>query len=124
MQSYTQDCAVLENVLSYIASEVQPSIGGLFNPAITEDVKTHHRNQAAKKLTYLEDHLISNKLFSIGSSFTIADVYLYIVLTWTKYLNIDLAPYPRTKAYFERIGALENVQGAFARIATEPTTTV
>ena len=110
--------------MSYIASEVQPSIGGLFNPAITEDVKAHHRNQAAKKLTYLENHLIGDKSYLVGNSFTIADAYLYIVLTWTKYLNIDLAPYPRTKAYFERIGALENVQGAFARIATEPVTSV
>ena len=109
--------------MSYIASEVHTAIGGLFLPG-SEDVKTHYRNLSAKKLTYLETNLIGNKSFVVGNSFTIADAYLYIVLTWTKYLNIDLAPYPITKAYLERIGALENVQGAHARIATEPTTSV
>ena len=110
--------------MSYIASEVQPTLGAQFNSAITEDVKTYFRSLAAKKLTYLENHLIGDKSFLVGSSFTIADAYLYVLLRWPQYLNIDLAPYPRTKAYFERINALENVQGAFARIATEPTTTV
>jgi glutathione S-transferase len=60
----------------------------------------------------------------VGDSFTIADAYLYIVLSWTSIVSIDLTPYPKVKAYFERIGALENVKAAHARIATNPATSI
>lgn len=110
--------------MSYIASEVHTSIGGLFNLSNTEDVKAHYRALVAKKLTYLETTLIGDKSFLVGNSFTIADAYLYIVLSWTNYVGIDLAPYPVSKAYLERIGALENVKAAHARIATDPATSV
>lgn len=116
--------AVLQNVLSYVSSEVHPSIGGLFNPTLGEETKTFIRGNAAKKLSYLENTLIGDKSYLVGDSFTIADSYLYIVLSWTKYVGIDLSPYPRVQAYAARIGALPNVQEAHARIATSPSTTI
>ena len=64
--------AVLQNVLSYVSTEVHPSIGGLFNPAHAEDVKKHYRELSAKKLTYLNSTLIGDKNFLVGNSFTIA----------------------------------------------------
>ena len=116
--------AVLQNVLSYVSTEVHPSIGGLFNPTLGDETKAFIRGNAAKKLTYLENTLIADKSFLVGNSFTIADSYLYIVLSWTNYVGIDLSPYPRVQAYAARIGALENVKAAHARIATSPATTI
>ena len=115
--------SVLQNVLSYVSTEVHPNIGGLFNPSATEDVKTYIRGNAAKKLTYLNDTLIGTKQFVVGDSFTVADSYLYIVLSWTAYVGIDLTPYPNVKKYFEFIGSQENVKAAHARMATSPATT-
>lgn len=77
----------------------------------------------AKKLAYLETDLIDNMSFVVHNRFTIADVYLYIVQAWTQYVGIDLAPYPLTKAFFEGMRALDNVQRAHARTATESVTT-
>ena len=116
--------AVLQNVLSYVSTEVHPSIGGLFNPTLGDETKAFIRGNAAKKLTYLENTLIADKSYLVGDAFTIADSYLYIVLSWTNYVGIDLSPYPRVQAYAARIGALENVKAAHARIATSPTTTI
>jgi glutathione S-transferase len=110
--------------LSYIASEVHPSVGGLFNPAASEDVKSYLRDKSAQKLLYLEHHLIADKQFLVGDSFTVVDGYLFLILRATFYVNIDLTPYPKVKAYFERVGALENVKAALARIDTNPTTTI
>eukprot|EP01034_Spumella_vulgaris_P035357 gene35357-biopygen30085 len=120
----TTERSVLQNVLSYVSTEVHPSIGGLFNPAASEEVKTYIKGNAAKKLAYLESTIIGDKQFVVGDSFTVADSYLYIVLSWTAYVGIDLAPYPKVQAYSQRIGALENVVAAHARIATSPTTTL
>ncbi len=117
--------AVVNNVLSYVATEVHPSISSIFfNPNATEDVKAYTNANAAKKLAFLESFIIADKTYLAGDTFTIADGYLYIVLSWTPYVGIDLTPYPKVKAYFERIGALENVKAAHARIATNPVTSI
>ena len=116
--------SVLQNVLSYIGTEVHPSIGGLFNPNLGEETKAFIKGNAAKKLTFLESTLIGDKSFLVGNSFTIADSYLYIVISWTKYVGIDITPFPKVVAYYERIGALENVKDAHERIATSPATTL
>ena len=97
---------------------------GLFNPSASDDVKQYIRGNAAKKLTYIENHLLADKSFLHGNLFTIADSYLYIILSWTKYVAIDLSPYPKVTAYFERIAALPNVKAAHDRIASSPSTTI
>jgi glutathione S-transferase len=112
---------LVQNTLNYIASEVHPSIGHLFYPN-SDAIKDYIKSKAATKLTYLENTLIGDKKFVVGDSFTIADSYLYISLSWTAYVGIDLAPYPKVKAYFDGIGALENVKAAHARMAENPAT--
>lgn len=112
----------LIGALSYISSEFHASIGPLFYPA-SEEVHSYVREKLAKKLTYIETSLVGHRQFIVGNSFTIADAYLYICLTWAPYVKLDLTPYPNTKAFVERIGGLENVKAAHARIATKPATT-
>jgi hypothetical protein len=36
---------------------------------------------------------------------------------------VDLTPYPKVKAYVERVGALPQVKAAHERMATKPTHT-
>ena len=115
---------MLQNALSYISSEFHATVGALFNPTLTPEVSEHVRNKAAMKLKYLNDNLIGNKKFVVGDHFTVADAYLYVVLSWKDYLKIDITPYPNIKAYFERIHGMEAVQAAHARMATGPTTTI
>ena len=117
--------AVLQNTLAYLASEVHPSIGGLFNPTIGEEVKQFLKGNASKKLAYLDLHLLNGgKRFLVGDSFTIADSYLYIILTWTAYVGIDFSTFKNVSSYFEGISALEVVKAAHARIATSPSSTL
>jgi glutathione S-transferase len=115
-------------VLSYIATELHPSLAfqfpGYIYKNITAETLSFFRELSLKKFDYLENHLIGDKQFVVGDSFTVADAYLYVILTWTFPIGIDLSPYPKVKAYFGRIGALENVLGAYARIATKPTTSI
>jgi glutathione S-transferase len=120
-QNGTSGRYLVQNTLNYIASEVHPSIGHLFYPN-SDAIKDYIKSKAATKLTYLENTLIGDKKFVVGDSFTIADSYLYISLSWTSYVGIDLAPYPKVKAYFEHIGSLENVKAAHTRMAENPAT--
>ena len=115
---------MLQNALSYISSELHASVGPLFYPGLSNEVAEHYRKKAALKLMYVNNSLIGNKRFVVGEHFTVADSYLYVVLSWMDYLKIDLAPFPHARAYFERIHGMEAIQAAHARMATGPTTTV
>ena len=114
----------LQNALSYISSELHASVGALFNPTLSQEVAEHYRHKAATKLQYINDKLVGTKKFVVGDHFTVADAYLYVVLSWMDYLKIDLAHYPHVKAYFEHIHGMEAVQAAHARMATSPSTTI
>eukprot|EP01124_Arcella_intermedia_P022737 TRINITY_DN3448_c0_g1_i1.p1 TRINITY_DN3448_c0_g1~~TRINITY_DN3448_c0_g1_i1.p1 ORF type:complete len:249 (+),score=40.95 TRINITY_DN3448_c0_g1_i1:22-747(+) len=110
----------IQNALNYIASEVHPSIGGLFTPGISEEVQNFLKARAAKKLDYLEKTLIGDKEFLVGEKFSIADSYLYIVLSWSGYVGVDISGYTRVQAYYDRIASLPKVKEAHARMAENP----
>jgi len=110
----------LVSVLSFLASELHPSIGGLFNPTNTEEVKTFIRARAAKNLTFLEKHLLAKHHFLTGDHLTIADLYGYIVVGWTQYVGIDLKPYPLVAAFHKRVAEHDLVVAGQKLIATKP----
>ena len=119
----TIERVVLQNILSFLASEVHTSIGGLFNPSIGNETRQYLTNNANKKLSYIENFLLKDKTYLLGNSFTIADCYLYIILSWTKGLGIDIRNFPKTNSYFEKIVSLPSVKSAYDRINTSPSTT-
>jgi glutathione S-transferase len=111
--------------LGYLASEVHPSIGGLFNANIGEEVKQYLRGNTYKKLAYIDAHLLNGgKRFLVGDSFTIVDSYLYIILTWTTDVGIDVSTFKNISSYFEGISSLDIVKEGHARIATSPSSTL
>jgi len=117
----TIERSLVQNALNYIASEIHTSVGAFFNPAMGPELKEYAQKRLATKLQYLENTFIGNKSFVVGSSFTIADSYLFVVLSWAPYLNLDYSPYPKVQAYIQHIGDLPNVKAAQARMAENPT---
>jgi len=69
------------------------------------------------------DKVFAGKEFLVGSSLTIADIYAYIVLSWTPFVGLSLDAFPNVAAFYERVRSLPVIQEAHARIATDPTTT-
>jgi glutathione S-transferase len=97
--------------LAYIGSEVHKNFGPLFDPKGNEDVKRFARGNLNKRLAWLEQALGSNP-FLMGTQFCVADAYLYVVLSWTGHVGIDLAQWPALKAHNERVGARPSVVAA------------
>jgi len=50
----------------------------------------------------------------MGDTFTVADAYLFNMLTWTAHTGIDLARWPSLQAFFARVGQRPAVQAALA----------
>ena len=89
--------------LAFINSEFHKAISPLFNPAATEETKTYARNYASMRADFL-DRAIGSKPGLTSDRFTIADAYLFVVLTWFgPYTQLDLSRWPNLKAYHDRI---------------------
>jgi glutathione S-transferase len=48
----------------------------------------------------------------LGERITVADAYLFTVLTWSPARGVDLAQWPALKSYFDRIAGRPAVQAA------------
>ncbi|KAJ3023378.1 UNVERIFIED_CONTAM: hypothetical protein HDU68_008644 [Siphonaria sp. JEL0065] len=111
---------LLQSKLSYISSEVHASYGPLFNPALKEETRAWVVEKLNTKLKYLNDvEFADNRKFWIGNDFSVADAYLYIVLSWSGYVKVDLTAYPKVQAWWNGIAAEEHVKAAHALIAKE-----
>jgi glutathione S-transferase len=64
-------------------------------------------------LLYLQDTL-NDRGFLMGESFTVADAYLFVMLTWCDPHDIDVALYPNLADYRNRIQQRPAVQAAMA----------
>ena len=93
----------LQEWLNYIASESHKGFSPLFNPKATDEWKQVIKDQLAAKFDYLSKQL-QGKDYLMGP-FSVADAYLFTILGWAKYMNIDLAKWPVLAQYVERVGA-------------------
>lgn len=92
----------LMEILNYLTSEVHKSFSPLFNPASSAEVKETWAANLGKKFDWLSGFL-ANKPFLLGNTFTVADAYLFTLLTWTGHVKIDLGKWPILADYKSRI---------------------
>jgi glutathione S-transferase len=107
----TYERAEAMNWLSFVASDLHKSIGGMFSiSAISKDEKiqeaarAYMTEKANGYLSYMNTKL-AGKDYLTGKTFTVADAYAYIVTGWTKWLEIPLTPYKNIEAYMSRVTA-------------------
>jgi glutathione S-transferase len=108
--------AQLQEWLSFINSEIHAGVGPLFNPAFPEETRAIFKDKLAKRLEVIVARLAGND-YLMGSTFTVADAYLFTVLGWFPHLAIDLGAWPAIAAYVKRIDARPSVAAARAREA-------
>jgi glutathione S-transferase len=101
----------LMEILNYITSEVHKSFAPLFNPEASAEWKTAAKTALAKKFDWLSTFL-GSKTFLMGNTFTVADAYLFTILSWTGHVGIDLGQWPVLAAYHARVAQRPKVQQA------------
>ncbi len=95
-------------MLNYTATEIHKTIGGLFmaetlvkdEAARKEYVATVHG--LLKPKFELLNTTLSAKKFILGDQYSVVDAYLFVV-SWTKHLDINLAPYANIVSYQGRV---------------------
>jgi glutathione S-transferase len=98
----------LVECLNFIATELHKNLSALFDPAAPDASKAAARAKLEKRLDYLNKAL-GDAPFMLGEHFTVADAYLFTVLGWGKFVDIDLARWPKLAAYAGRIGVRPKV---------------
>ncbi len=106
------------NDLGFVASELHPAYGALFNPKLTPE----GREAAVANVLRRVDKLIKllddgKKSFLNGKSLSAADLYAYIVLGWSGYVGVTLPP--AAQAYVDGLKANDGIQKAHAAIAAK-----
>ncbi|MFB4410682.1 glutathione transferase GstA [Pantoea eucalypti] len=108
----------LQEWLNFITSEIHAGSALLFNTSLPDNVLTIFREKLFRRFDYLQTSL-TDKAFLMGTSFGVADAYLYTVLGWCKFFNIELARWPALVAYRTRISARPAVQAALLSEASQ-----
>lgn len=101
---------VLEWV-AFVATELHKGFGPIFRPGTPDDLKASTRERVAGRLDYSSRQL-EGRDFAVGTQFTIADAYLYVVLGWMKPAGLDRERWPVLRDYHARIGARPAVKAA------------
>ncbi|HEV2678241.1 MAG TPA: glutathione S-transferase N-terminal domain-containing protein [Aliidongia sp.] len=100
----------LQEWLSFIAGEVHKTLGVLLitGPAFDPTGADATRRLAQHLLPPRLDHIartLDRGSFLMGEYFTVADAYLFNMLIWARYAEVDLTPWPGIGAYSARLAA-------------------
>jgi glutathione S-transferase len=97
--------------LAYINSEVHKNFGPLFRPDADDAFRAIFKEHLAKRLGLIEQRL--GNAFLTGENFTVADAYLYVVLSWRDRVGVDISAFPKLIAFFDRVRARPSVSEAY-----------
>ena len=100
--------------LNYITTELHKNLGPMFSPVLADDAKAFFKDRTMGKFKYLETQL-AGRDYLMGKQFTVADGYMFTMLSWAERMKWDLADLSNLMAYKARVGARPKVQEALAK---------
>ena len=100
--------------LNFLTSEVHKSFGPMFSPVLADDAKAFFKDRVMGKFKYLDGALAGHD-YLMGKQFTVADGYLFTILTWADRMKFDLSGMPNLVAYRDRVAARPKVKEALTK---------
>ena len=98
----------LQEWLNFITSELHKGLGSMFNPTQTPEWKEAVTTKLGQRLDWLTAQLKGDQ-YLMGARFSVADAYLFTILSWAKPLSFDLSKWPALEQYVARVGARPKV---------------
>ncbi len=90
--------------LNFISTELHKQFSPLFNPTAPAEWKEQVTQRLHGRFAWLDKEL-AGKQYLMGNGFTVADGYLFVVMSWAGRMKIDLSAYPNLTAYIARVAA-------------------
>ena len=88
--------------LNFVATEVHKGFSPLFQKDIPEVMGKTVRDKLTKRFDFLAEHFTKNN-FLMGTQYSVADGYLFTVMSWSEYLKFDLTKWPVLLGFMERV---------------------
>jgi glutathione S-transferase len=101
----------LQEWLNFITSDLHKTFTPLFKPNTPEDYKPIARENLGKAFAYVDQRLAGND-YLMGSQFTVADGYLFVVLRWADAKKIDISTLKNLTAFQARVAGRPGVKAA------------
>lgn len=95
--------------LAFIGSEVHKSFAPLFNPASSEEAKKAAQDKINNRFGYI-DQVLQQQAYVTGDILSIADIYLFVILTWANNMKLDLSQFPNLQIHQQKVGEYPAVQ--------------
>lgn len=88
---------------NFVTTELHKGCGPFFNPDMPADVKEKiFKPMLVKKLDWVEQALGKHK-FIAGEQYSIADIYLWVVLSWLPHIGFEHKNWPHVEKYFKEL---------------------
>lgn len=107
-----------EEWMNYISTEVHKSFTPLFatplyvqSDAAKSELKTSLVKLLTTKIGFISEKMGTNE-FLMGSKMTVADLYLFNVLSWGQYVNVDISQWSNIAGFMKRMMEQPSVQKA------------
>ncbi|WP_193371131.1 glutathione transferase GstA [Pelagibius marinus] len=102
----------LQAYLNFVATELHKAFSPLFKADSGEAEKEAARKKVHQKFDYVNDLLSDGRQYLMGDSFSVADIYLFVVANWTGPTGIGLDSWPNIAAFQQRVAGRDAVQAA------------
>jgi len=100
--------------LNFITAELHKNFGPMFSPVLADEAKAFFKDRVMAKFKYIDSQM-AGRDYLMGSHFTVADGYLFTMLSWAERMKFDLSAMPNLLAYKGRVAARPKVQEALVR---------
>lgn len=110
----TMDRYRLQEILSYLSSEIHKLFGALYQPEIPDQYKEETKKKILSRLAYLSGQL-GDRDYLMGEEYTVADAYLFTLLGFTDHFGIELAADSPLLAYMGRVANRRAVVNALRK---------
>jgi glutathione S-transferase len=104
----------LQEWLNFITTELHKNFGPMFSPVLSDDAKAFFKDRVMAKFKYIDSQL-PGRDYLMGKQFTVADGYLFTMLSWADRMKFDLAALPNLVVYQARVAARPKVQEALTK---------
>ena len=88
--------------LNFISTEIHKQFSPLFNPALPEDARPLFRDKLVERFQYVDAELAEKK-YLMGSDFTVADAYLFVVVRWASAVRLEMSGFRNLARFVERV---------------------
>lgn len=104
----------LQEWLNFISTELHKQFGPLFNPQTPESMREAQKQRLSERFDFIVNSMGSRD-YLMPQGFTVADAYLFTILTWCPAVGMTLESWPVLRSYHERVQKRPAVATTLAR---------